>query len=87
LLREFRSKKGIKGTIRKLIQKHRSPKKTSELRLDQILTALAFLDQTHQQAIPVYVVKLHQEAVFITEGLLDQLKRQYMLAMEPEHAD
>ncbi len=87
LLREFRGKKGIKGTIRKLVQGHRSPKKSSELRLGQILTALAFLDQADQQAIPVYVVKLHQEAVFITEGLLDPLKRQYMLAMESEHAD
>jgi Spy/CpxP family protein refolding chaperone len=87
LLREFRSKKGIKGTIRKLIQKHRSPKKPSELRLDQTLNALQLLDQTDQQAISAYVVKLHQEAVFITEALLDRAKRQYMLATEPEHAD
>ncbi len=87
LLIEFRREKGIKGTIRKLIQKHRSPKKPSELRLDQTLTALAFLNETDQQAIPAYVVKLPQDAVFITKGLHDRLERQYRLATEPDHAD
>lgn len=87
LLMAFRSKRGILGTIRKLISAHRSTPRPCDTRLDHILTALRLLDDADLQTVPVYVVNLPKDAMFISEGLLSRLERQFKLTIECSHED
>jgi hypothetical protein len=86
-LQEFRTKKAIKSTIRKLISKHRSRQKPLDLRADHLLSILSLLPHDDLCVVETHAIKSPGRMLFISNDLLEDLERQFSFASVAHHAD
>jgi hypothetical protein len=86
-LQEFRAKKGIKSTIRRLVSKHRSRQRPLELRADHLLNALSSLPHDDLRSVEIHAIESPGRLLFVSNDLLRDLDRQFRFASVTQHAD